>query len=161
MCIPEIRGSAFAVFTLSDDIGKGLGPALVVVMISACGGNRREAFNIVVLFWLFCGTLLTCLALTVVKDEETVHSQVTESLLRRSGGYQEQDGKEVSPSKEGLLSPSYRRLEDDQDPPEITRSRPTVSRKEVYCAPSPSVNPIHTLLEVRQQQQQQEEEVKI
>lgn len=113
VCIPEIRGSAFAVFTLSDDIGKGLGPALVVALINACGGNRREAFNIVVLFWLFCGALLTCLALTVVKDEAAVHSQVVESLLRQSAGYQDSKD-EVSPSSRvGLLSLPYCRLEED------------------------------------------------
>lgn len=26
VCLPEIRGTAFALFTLTDDIGKGLGP---------------------------------------------------------------------------------------------------------------------------------------
>ena len=26
VCMPEVRGTAFAIFTLTDDIGKGLGP---------------------------------------------------------------------------------------------------------------------------------------
>jgi hypothetical protein len=26
VCTPEVRGSAFAIFSLTDDIGKGLGP---------------------------------------------------------------------------------------------------------------------------------------
>jgi predicted MFS family arabinose efflux permease len=41
VCMPEIRGTAFSVFTLTDDIGKGLGPALVVLMIEDFHGNRR------------------------------------------------------------------------------------------------------------------------
>jgi predicted MFS family arabinose efflux permease len=41
VCKPEVRGSAFAVFALADDIGKGLGPALVVLFLQACGGNRK------------------------------------------------------------------------------------------------------------------------
>ncbi len=43
VCVPAIRGTAFAVFSLTDDIGKGLGPALVVVFIKACNGSRRFA----------------------------------------------------------------------------------------------------------------------
>lgn len=41
VCVPEVRGTAFAFFTLCDDLGKGLGPALVVVLIDAMGGSRR------------------------------------------------------------------------------------------------------------------------
>jgi predicted MFS family arabinose efflux permease len=66
---PECRGTAFAVFTLADDLGKGFGPFLVVLMIQSRGGRRKEAFNIVVLFWIFCGMLLLLLVFTVLKDE--------------------------------------------------------------------------------------------
>lgn len=41
VCTPEVRGTAFALYALTDDIGKGLGPALVVIFIRLCGGNRR------------------------------------------------------------------------------------------------------------------------
>lgn len=81
VCIPEIRGTAFALFALTDDIGKGLGPAAVVLFIKMCNGNRREAFNIVVLFWLFCGTMLLLLIVTVKHDEDTVQKTVKESVL--------------------------------------------------------------------------------
>lgn len=52
----------------------------MVVFIKACGGNRREAFNVVVLFWLFCGSLLLVLTQTVVKDEAAVQLAVREAL---------------------------------------------------------------------------------
>ena len=84
--------------------------ALVVLFIKACNGNRkyvtncsvslhytfilisywylyilfdflyREAFNIVVLFWLFCGVLLLLLTQTVVKDEASVQASVRDAL---------------------------------------------------------------------------------
>jgi hypothetical protein len=31
VCTPEVRGSAFAIFSLTDDIGKGLGPGKIPV----------------------------------------------------------------------------------------------------------------------------------
>lgn len=34
-------GTAFAFFNLSDDLGKGAGPVLVVALIKACNGVRR------------------------------------------------------------------------------------------------------------------------
>lgn len=43
---PEVRGTAFAVFTLTDDLGKGLGPLMIVALIDAFGHNRRTAFNL-------------------------------------------------------------------------------------------------------------------
>jgi hypothetical protein len=41
VCCPEVRGTAFAIFTLTDDIGKGAGPMLVVILIEAFDGERR------------------------------------------------------------------------------------------------------------------------
>jgi MFS family permease len=76
VCMPEIRGTAFSIFTLTDDIGKGLGPALVVFMIEDFHGNRRLAFSAVVYFWLFCGCMLLVLSLTVVRDERRVQRRV-------------------------------------------------------------------------------------
>ena len=41
VCIPETRGTAFAFFNLTDDIGKGGGPVLVAALIRGLGGHRR------------------------------------------------------------------------------------------------------------------------
>ena len=43
----------------------------------------REAFNIVVLFWLFCGSLLCLLSMTVTKDEEMVQETIRLSIQQR------------------------------------------------------------------------------
>lgn len=37
---PENRGTAFALFNLSDDIGKGGGPVLVAMLVKAFGDRR-------------------------------------------------------------------------------------------------------------------------
>lgn len=40
----------------------------------------REAFNIIVLFWVFCGVLLLLLTQTVLQDEAAVQQAVREAL---------------------------------------------------------------------------------
>ena len=47
---PETRGTAFAFFNLADDIGKGLGPAVVAWLLVQVG-NRKIAFSCSALFW--------------------------------------------------------------------------------------------------------------
>ena len=80
--VPEARGCAFAVFALTDDIGKGLGPFIVSLFIEAFHGRRILAFNIITLGgWGLCGILLLCLAFTYAKDMAVVEEAVKESLL--------------------------------------------------------------------------------
>jgi hypothetical protein len=65
---PEARGAAFAVFGLFDNLGKGLGPKLVAVMISSWG--RDAAFSCGILVgWLQCAVCLLLLFFTVEGDE--------------------------------------------------------------------------------------------
>jgi predicted MFS family arabinose efflux permease len=45
------RGSVFALFNLVDNLGKGLGPSVLVVLTWLFGGSRRAAFAIVFTFW--------------------------------------------------------------------------------------------------------------
>ena len=42
----------------------------------------RQAFNIVVQFWVLCGCMLLALSLTVVEDERRAQEHVHRSLLR-------------------------------------------------------------------------------
>lgn len=51
---PETRGIALALQTTLDDLGKGLGPAIVAVMISGLG--RESAFFWATAGWIPCGT---------------------------------------------------------------------------------------------------------
>lgn len=64
---PETRGVALALQSTLDDLGKGLGPALVAALISRLG--RLQAFNIAAVGWIPCGLLLLFTALTLSRDE--------------------------------------------------------------------------------------------
>ena len=65
-----------------DDIGKGLGPAIVVAFIQAFGHNRQAAFSMVTCMWILCGLLLLSLSFFVEKDEKTVQEQVKRCFLK-------------------------------------------------------------------------------
>ena len=53
---PETRGVALALHVVLDDLGKGFGPALVALLITALG--RQLAFSQSVAGWLPCGILI-------------------------------------------------------------------------------------------------------
>ncbi|CAN0436311.1 unnamed protein product [Ectocarpus fasciculatus] len=68
--LPSTRGTAFGVFNVFDDLGKGLGPAMVSLVVASRG--REDAFTLAILGWLACGTMLLAMALTVHRDEQKV-----------------------------------------------------------------------------------------
>lgn len=53
---PETRGVALALHVVLDDLGKGVGPALVAVLITALG--RQLAFSLSITGWIPCGLLI-------------------------------------------------------------------------------------------------------
>lgn len=79
---PETRGVALALQTMLDDLGKGLGPALVAAIISTVG--RTAAFNISTAGWLPCGALLLATSLTLARDEEAMQRRLKRSITRIS-----------------------------------------------------------------------------
>ncbi|CBJ27012.1 MFS family transporter: sugar [Ectocarpus siliculosus] len=74
--LPSTRGTAFGVFNVFDDLGKGLGPAMVSLVVASRG--REDAFTLAILGWLACGTMLLAMALTVHRDEQKVHFHLAE-----------------------------------------------------------------------------------
>lgn len=50
---PETRGVALALHVVLDDLGKGLGPAIVALLITALG--RQLAFSLSIAGWIPCG----------------------------------------------------------------------------------------------------------
>ncbi|CAM9778791.1 unnamed protein product [Ascophyllum nodosum] len=74
--LPSTRGTAFGVFNLFDDLGKGLGPALVSLIVAKSG--REKAFTNAMLAWLACGAILLSTAFTVRRDEAKVQAHLTE-----------------------------------------------------------------------------------
>ena len=71
---PEVRGWAFSVFNLMDDLGKGVGPVLVSSLIAVYG--RETTFVAAMLAWVPCGLLLAAIACTVESDEEMVQRRM-------------------------------------------------------------------------------------
>lgn len=64
---PETRGSIFALFNLTDNLGKGFGPVIISFFIVRFG--RLAAFNIANLFWVVCGLFLLVMIWAFPKDE--------------------------------------------------------------------------------------------
>ena len=87
--LAQDRGTVFAIFALTDDIGKGLSPMLAAALIGAAGG-RTQAFNWTMVGWLLCGLILFGMMLTVDGDVRRMHKR----LAREGELY-------YSPSREG------------------------------------------------------------
>lgn len=62
----EVRGTVFSAFTLTDDLGKGLGPSIIVAMTAIFG--RRLAYTLAFSFWWFSGFVLMCLRTSLPRD---------------------------------------------------------------------------------------------
>ncbi|KAL6755542.1 major facilitator superfamily domain-containing protein [Haematococcus lacustris] len=75
---PETRGVAFALQTMTDDLGKGLGPFLVAWFIKSLG--RQGAFNLSIGGWVPCGLLLTSLVFTLRKDEAAMQRRLQDKV---------------------------------------------------------------------------------
>ncbi|CAM9496286.1 unnamed protein product [Pylaiella littoralis] len=74
--LPSTRGTAFGIFNLFDDLGKGLGPALISFLVVRRG--RESALTIATLCWLACGSMLLAMALSVDRDELKVQTHLSE-----------------------------------------------------------------------------------
>ncbi|KAL7535058.1 hypothetical protein ACHAXR_006239 [Thalassiosira sp. AJA248-18] len=78
VCLPNLRGRANALVCIVDDLGKGLGPALVSLLITTF--DRQTAFNISLIGWIIGGFLSLAITIFVAKDEESVQEQIREKL---------------------------------------------------------------------------------
>ena len=81
---PRERGTAFAWFNLTDDVGKGFGPVLIAALIHGMG--RQKAFELGFWFWVPCGALCALCGLTVPADEERVRRETEARRARRGSG---------------------------------------------------------------------------
>jgi MFS family permease len=70
---PRARASAFAVFALFDDLGKGFGPVVIARLVRAYG--RRRAFVLATIFGWGVGSLVNAaITLTLEADERRLRS---------------------------------------------------------------------------------------
>ena len=71
----DARGSAMAIFSLTNVVGKGLGPPLVGILIARFG--RQTTFCIsACLLWFLIGVLLLMVGRSIGADEDYVAQQV-------------------------------------------------------------------------------------
>jgi len=80
---PETRGSVMALFNLTNDLGKGIGPVVISALILAFG--RLLAFNIANLFWIICGLMFLSMIWTYTKDEARLGNQLMEKARAIKG----------------------------------------------------------------------------
>ncbi|KAI3438564.1 hypothetical protein D9Q98_000991 [Chlorella vulgaris] len=75
---PETRGTALALQTMLDDLGKGLGPVFVAAFIEKLG--RVGAFNISTAGWIPCGLLLLGTSVSLARDEKAMQQRLRHVL---------------------------------------------------------------------------------
>mmetsp|Transcript_25351 Transcript_25351/g.37899 ORF Transcript_25351/g.37899 Transcript_25351/m.37899 type:complete len:213 (+) Transcript_25351:1348-1986(+) len=71
--MPTSRGQAFALLSIFDDLGRGLGPFFVSLLIDKFG--RREAFNLALIGWVISGALNSSIYFYAAHDERLVRQQ--------------------------------------------------------------------------------------
>jgi predicted MFS family arabinose efflux permease len=74
---PETRGSIFALYNLFDDLGRGLGPFFIGLLIASLG--RVQAFHVANLLWVVCGVLLLVMSRSFPRDEIALGQRLRES----------------------------------------------------------------------------------
>eukprot|EP00804_Cyclotella_cryptica_P029823 CCRYP_010768-RA/>CCRYP_010768-RA protein AED:0.05 eAED:0.05 QI:188/1/1/1/1/1/3/47/597 len=80
VCLPQSRGRANALVSIVDDLGKGLGPALVSLLISTF--DRQTAFNISLIGWIVGGIFSLFIMIFVSADEERVQQKLREEMAQ-------------------------------------------------------------------------------
>lgn len=78
VCLPRSRGRANAIVSIVDDLGKGLGPALVSLLITTF--DRQTAFNISLIGWIIGGVLSLFIILFVAADEEKIQQELRDQM---------------------------------------------------------------------------------
>ncbi len=68
---PEHRGSVFAVFNVTDNIGKGIGPALGGVLLGVTG-SYLVVMNVAICFWFLCGLIFIGVIFSINKDRKSL-----------------------------------------------------------------------------------------
>ena len=71
---PETRGSVFALFNLTDDLGKGFGPVLASGMNVQFG--RTKSFNYAISCWLLSGCCIAMISCTLLEDYDRLQKKL-------------------------------------------------------------------------------------
>lgn len=81
----KTRSAIFSLYNLTDDLGKGLGPAISAIILGLIP-DRGNALSISILFWIPCGLAWFLVINNVEKDEEAVHeyNKIEAERLRKA-----------------------------------------------------------------------------
>ncbi len=80
---PEHRGSVFAVFNITDNLGQGFGPALGGILISV---GYLFTMNFALFWWVPCGLLFFLVARYIAADRAALQSLMKERAASMSRG---------------------------------------------------------------------------
>jgi len=78
---PKNRSAAFALYNLTDDLGKGLGPALSAIILNLIP-DRTMALSISILFWIPCAIFWLPIVFNFKKDEMNVRETLLKDAQR-------------------------------------------------------------------------------
>jgi len=96
--VPKARGQAFGVFNVTNDLGRGIGPLMVALLV-VWFGNVEVAFNVSVLGWVLCGLIILLIFYTIRRDEDQIRLSVSEVIRettrRQIGSVQNRDEDEA------------------------------------------------------------------
>ncbi len=71
---PERRGSVFAVFNITDNLGQGFGPAIGGLMMAA--SSMLFTLNFAALWWIPCGLIFLFIARTLGSDRDALKKEM-------------------------------------------------------------------------------------
>ena len=82
---PERRGSVFAVFNITDNLGQGFGPAIGGLMMAV--SSTLFTLNFASLWWIPCGLIFLVIARTLGPDREALKAEMSlrAKRLKESG----------------------------------------------------------------------------
>ena len=80
--LPETRGTAFALTTFFDDLGRGLGPFWISLLIINLGG-RVAAFNYGLIGWVVCSFILFLMVFTIKGDLKKLEVMTANAYVAR------------------------------------------------------------------------------
>ena len=164
--LPETRGTAFAFHTLFDgefqgrhsfqhnvinfsktaDIGKGLGPLWVSLLIQA-SGSRVAGFNAALCGWLVCAFIMFLMCFTVIGDVRRLEAATLAAIQRKTsrnpnvavGGIGENDGTTTfgTIQKAGDVEMSERTIRSDPGVIPVSSVFPTPPQTSLPSRPPP------------------------
>ena len=80
---PEVRGTAFAVDNLQHDVGRGLGPFFVSLLLGAMPGDRATALSISFAFWVLSSLAVLPLLATYERDLLVCEQQMRREYIEK------------------------------------------------------------------------------